>query len=335
MPTKPSTTPNWDSNDINLSLPTTSHQNNGFQTNEIPSSSEFNGLFNLLCAWINYLAAGAAPGTFQARLSASSTLAVPTSDQTAVSTLYLQPFKGGLVSLYDGVSAWYGMELASAISLTVPSTTATMYDVFVYNNAGTLTLEAVAWTNDTTRATALAQVNGVYVMSGTGNSVYRYVGSFRTTGTSGQTEDSVAKRWVWNYYNRVTKSMAFYPNSNWAYSSNAWRQANANAAAQLDFVVGVEEDVITSNLTLLGAGSVANDGFEVGLGLNSLSTPNALIEVYATTADVTKFWASLNLNYNFQAPPGRNYLAWLENAGGATEAFEAYQQQGLTGTILG
>ena len=134
------------------------------------------------------------------RITLSTGVPVTTSDVTAATTIYFTPYQGNNISLYDGSAIWNVISFTE-LSIAVPATTATMYDVFCYNNSGAATLEVLAWTNDTTRATALVLQNGVYVKSGA--TTRRYLGSFRTTGVSGQTEDSVANRFVWNYYNRV------------------------------------------------------------------------------------------------------------------------------------
>ena len=77
-------------------------------------------------------------------------------------------------------------------------------DVFLYDNAGTLTLNLVEWSNDTTRATALTIQDGVYVKNGALG--YLYLGTIRTS-ASGTAADSVIQRFVWNYYNRITRQI--------------------------------------------------------------------------------------------------------------------------------
>ena len=62
----------------------------------------------------------------------------------------------------------------------------------------------LVWTNDTTRATAIDLQDGIPVKHG--DSTRRYLGTYYTTAT-GQTEDSVAKRMVWNQNNRTRRQM--------------------------------------------------------------------------------------------------------------------------------
>ena len=97
--------------------------------------------------------------------------------------------------MYSGSGSLWTEELSvtSPISIAVPSTTSTVYDVFVYDSSGTSTLELTAWTNLTTRATALAYQNGVLCKTEGALVTRRYLGSFRTTGVSGQT---MKTRWL-------------------------------------------------------------------------------------------------------------------------------------------
>ena len=317
MPTKPSTLPVWDSSLTNAAQPSSTHQSNGLVTAEIPTSGEWNWMLSTLSSWVAYFAAYADPGTFQARLSANSSAAIPTTDQTAVTTLYLQPFRGGLISLYDGTSAWYGFQMSSALSLTVPSTTSTMYDVFVYNNSGTLTLTAVAWTNSTTRATALSQVNGIYVNSS--NVTYRYVGSFMTSSVSGQTTDSAANRLVWNYYNRVKRwlNYTWQGGYNTTNTSNAWQQSTNVVGNQINVVVGISEDACDCTIAVAATyiGNIVN--YMVAFGVNSTSTPSAdSLSMSYRQVSSTSTIGNASAYFEGVLAPGYSELIWLENSSG-------------------
>lgn len=256
-----------------------------------------------------------APG---GRCTLTSGTAVTTSDVTAATTVYYTPYEGAEnpseIWLYDGSAAWTALTL-SEISIAVPATTATIYDVFIYNNAGTATLELTAWTNDTTRATALVQQNEVWVR--TGATTRLYVCSFRTTTVAGQTEDSLALRYLWNYYNRVPRPMrgVIEDTDTWTYTTATLRQARAAPGNQLAFVIGVSEDPVHASVLCGVASDTANVTVTVGIGLDSTSanatgtrmglseTPAANI-IIALTADWTGF-------------PGVGWhtLVWLEYSG--------------------
>jgi len=146
------------------------------------------------------------------------------------------------------------------------------YDIWIYNNAGTLTLASTVWTDDTTRATALTTQDGIYVKSGATN--YRYIGTIRITSTTGQCEDSVTKRFVWNCYNQVeryllqTTSVASYSTS-----STTWHPLLNDSAFRFSAVVGLSA-LITIDVNSAGYGST--NGY-VGVGVDSTSVNSAQI----------------------------------------------------------
>lgn len=277
-------------------------------------SPTFNALTVTSCTGCAGTVRTVAPG---GRCTLTSGTAVTTSDVTAATTLYYTPFEDAAhpneIRLYDGSAAW-GVFTLSELSIAVPATTSTMYDVFVYNNAGTPTLESTAWTNDTTRATALVQQNEVWVRSGATTRLY--VCSFRTTTVSGQTEDSFLRRFVWNNYNRVVRAMRRLEGSaTWTYNSATRRQANANTANQLDVVVGL--DVSMWHVTVVASvvtGSVPATAF-ISIGLDS-TTADATGVLYsgraATASDQNHLTASLVTYPGI----GRHTAVWLEASDG-------------------
>lgn len=177
-------------------------------------------------------------GIFSAgRLTLTSGSPTPTTDQTSKSVVYYTPYNGHRISLYNGIS-WMSYTL-SEISLTLSGLTAAKnYDIFIYSPGGTtLSLEALAWTNDTTRATALTLQNGVYVRFAATSK--RYVGTIRTTSTT-TTEDSISKRFVWNVNNRVEKPMYKNGTTSHTYTTASWRNWNNDATLRVEFVIGID-----------------------------------------------------------------------------------------------
>jgi hypothetical protein len=199
-----------------------------------------------------------------------------------------------------------------------------------------MALETQTWTNDTTRAVALVLQNGVYVKNGA--TTRRYLGSFRTTTVNGQTEDSLLKRYVWNYYNRVSKSMrAVDATATWNYSVASYRQANANAANQLDMVIGASEDIVTS--TSQGRALSTGSSFvSVGIGLDSTTVNFSQVQTSGTATSGTG--SPCFASYSGFPGVGRHTLTWLElGAAGVTITWYGGSltglQSGITGTILG
>lgn len=277
--------------------------------------------------------------TCNGRLTLTTLTPVTTADVTAATNIYFSPYKGNRIALFDGVAQWLGFSF-SEITLAVPATTSQMYDVFAFNNSGTVAIEALAWTNDTTRATALVLQNGVLVK--TGATTRRYLGSFRTTAVSGQTEDSFAKRYVWNYYNRLTRPMRVIESTaSWNYTTATLRQANGATSNQLDFVVGVAENPVTAEVTVTSSNTSANVVTTVGIGLDSTTVDSSSIRLNPTFAVAGSTAVPYFTRYKAIVAAGRHFLAWLESstATGTTTWFGNHSgvndQSGIQGEIFG
>lgn len=244
------------------------------------------------------------------RLSLSTGTCVTTADVTAATTIFLTPCNGNRLTLFDS-SSRAAIYTTAEISIAVPATTSQMYDVWAFANSGTPALELLAWTNDTTRATALARVNGRWTKSG--DPTRLYVGSVRTTTVSGQTEDSNAKRYVWNYYNRVRRAMRVKESTDsWPYTLAVLRQANGSAANQLDCVVGVAESPIS--VRVLAAASNTNTGVSLVVGIGEDSTTTLAASATNSAASTALAAALVPLAATLETVPavGRHIYTWLE-----------------------
>lgn len=73
---KPGTRYEWDTNGTNVSAPTAGHQSDGYATDEVPASDEWNGLFANWSAWLDYLESGAFEGdhTIDGKIAASGNI---------------------------------------------------------------------------------------------------------------------------------------------------------------------------------------------------------------------------------------------------------------------
>lgn len=244
----------------------------------------------------------------EGRLTLTSGTPITTSDVTAAETIYFTPYKGNCIALYDGTN-WVRRTF-SELSVDVPDVTG-VHDVFAYDNAGTVALEVLVWTNDTTRATALTLQDGVLVK--TGATTRRYLGSFySTTAGNGQTEDSYANRYLWNYYNRALRLMRVLEATNsWNYTTATIRQANASAANQLNFVIGVSEDIVSSEIHAFSSNTTAGVFRTVGIGLDSTTafTSGGLIPNYS---QINTLPGGHNSSLKCYPGIGKHYLAWLE-----------------------
>jgi hypothetical protein len=178
-----------------------------------------------------------------------------------------------------------------------------MNDVFAYLSSGVLTLEVVAWSNVTTRATALVTQDGVLVKSGATNK--RYIGSFYcTTAGNGQTVDSTANRFIWNYYNRVGRKLlgAFTANR----TTTSAFGVEINTEIRVNFCIGVSEEFFdftisgswandtntAVNSAVAGLDGAANAGSAVGQGFVTTTTSTTF--AYSTT---TPYLPGIGLHY--------------------------------------
>lgn len=243
------------------------------------------------------------------RLSLTSGVPVTVADVTGAGTIYAVPRTGNQISLYDG--AEWVVRSSAEFSLALSAlTSGKPYDVFCYDNSGTPTLEFLAWTNDTTRATALAYQDGVLVKSG--GATRRYLGTFYTTGTA-TTEDSAANRYLWNYYHRTDRQMVRNEaTATWTYTTNTWRQANAATANQLNFVIGVAEDMVYAHAAGAARNSTAQQVAYVGIGLDSTTVNSATLMPLASIFSSATHYVAVNAEYFGMPAAGRHYLAWLE-----------------------
>jgi len=158
------------------------------------------------------------------------------------------------------------------LSLDISSADADMnLDIWIYDNAGTLTLDFTAWSNDTLRATAIVRQDGIFCKSGALN--YRYLGTVRTT-DAGVTCDTKLKRLVWNYYNRVERSFYITEDTgSWTYNARSWRPWHNLTSNCLQFVIGVDEDLVRLQFH---AGNTCTTDITraVGIGLDSTTEPS-------------------------------------------------------------
>ena len=166
------------------------------------------------------------------RLTTESGVPVSTSDRTAQSTIYYTPFAHNTVPLWDGAQ-WKPVKFTETSLALSGLTSGKPYDVFGYISSGVLALELLAWTDDTTRATAVTLQDGRYCKSG--DKTRLLLGSIYTTGTT-TTEDSQTKRLVNNLFNQAPRSMRVSSSTSHSYNGG-YRYWNNNSALQIAMVI--------------------------------------------------------------------------------------------------
>jgi len=264
----------------------------------------------------------------QGRLTLTSGTPVTTADVTGATTLYFTPYNGDHIALYTG-SAWANYTFTER-SLSLSGLAAnTNYDIFLYDNGGTLTLEATAWTNNTARATALVLQNGVYLKSGA--TTRHYLGTIRTTSTAGQTEDSQSRRFVYNQDHPVARKLwaGDTGTNSWTYSASAWRAANNNTANRVEVVIGNPGPLAVLNLGVRiggsGTGAVESIGYD--------TTTNTSADIYANITND----GHVSTHMSHAPAIGYHYYQWVENARGNSITVFSYSsgayQSGIVGSI--
>lgn len=281
------------------------------------------------------------------RLTLTVSTPVTTTDVVGATTIWYAPMTNTYVSIYNG----------SALSPTLFTSSSTdtiglplvlgsnwgsglNYDGFIVNDSGTVRFgTGPSWTTDTARGTGigtteLQMFNGIWTNKNSITIRYSntstvniaanqatYVGSFRTT-SAGTTEDSAAKRYVWNCYNQTLRPLSnpTETTDNWNYTTAAFRQANGNTANQLDVLLGLPGNLIEAEAFGIASSSVGNIFTATGIGVDSTTVNSAQIMGPSTalTAGDRRLMMAKYIGY---PSIGRHIYTWLEysTASGTTQ----------------
>jgi hypothetical protein len=265
------------------------------------------------------------------RLTLISGDAPATSDSTGATTLYYTPHLSDRIALYDG-TRWKLYTFTERSLALSGLTSGQAYDVFLFDNAGTLTLEL------SVRGFAgvtIALTDGRYVR--TDDTKRLYLGTIYTTGTN-SCADSASQRFVWNMHNRIAKPLRAVDTTNtWTYASAAWRYANNTSANRAEMVIGLAHEAV--EVSVLGTAQVDNakaGGYGVGVDSNTVNSAQVMAE--SSTSDTGTNICHGHAQYRGWPGIGYHYLAWLEYARAGTVTFSGDLglvtiQSGLSGTI--
>jgi hypothetical protein len=282
----------------------------------------------------------------EGRLTLTSGTAVTTSDVIGATNIYFALYNGNKVRLYDG-TRWKVYTFTERTLALGALTNDLPYDVFLYDNAGTLTLEATAWTSKTGRATAITTQDGVYVKSGATTRLW--LGTFHTTGTGTTTEDSKARRLVINHYNKVQRKFSAFDGQNsWNTTASAYEAwGTGGSGSTTDGVTRVAilcpspavDDMVVAEFHGWGSHSSAGNPAGVGIGVDSSTVNSAGIivpEISATAGTQGVAMAA----YKDYPSLGYHYLQMLQRPFGATTSFYGdnngdYLKSAMEGFVLG
>lgn len=240
----------------------------------------------------------------QGRLTPTTSTPVISSNVVSATALYYTPYVGNQVPIYNGTT--YAATSFSELTLTLASqhVANNIYDVFVFNDNGTLRLvTGPAWTTVTAGSgargtgagtTQLARVGGFLLnsvaMTGrNGLSTYSiaanratFLGSILIDGSNGQITCHVgigtSRRFaVWNYYNRAPiRLMVTDATASWNYDSSTVRQSNAATANTAAIFMGMDDEIAQIEFVQKSASRTNNSNnnaeLQIGIGINSTTT---------------------------------------------------------------
>lgn len=261
----------------------------------------------------------------QGRLTTESGVPVSTGSRTAQGTLYWTPSTpqgiataSGLVGFYDGTR--YVVKSLTQLSLSLTVTSGKNYDVFLDYNSGTPQLAlSAAWTNDTTRADALA-MQGPFVVK-SGSATLRWVGTIRASGTN-VTADSFTQRFVANAYNAVVRAASKSVSSTHSYASSTYRYWGNNSANIIEFILA--NPVTTATILLTAAAETASSltaDFQVAPQLDWTNGLTGEYNIYISNpAAVADLVYRGSTSTRMEIGLGYHYIAAIEGTPSSTSA---------------
>jgi hypothetical protein len=255
----------------------------------------------LTAVWTAVNASAAVPAVPppQGRLTPTSGDPVISSSVSATTSIYYTPYVGNLIPIYNGASMVPTEFSELTLTLTASHASAAIYDVFVFSNAGVMTVvTGPAWGTATAGSgargsgastTQLARVKGIWtnavsMTARNGNTTYTvganlgtYVGSIFINDGAAQvtchTAYGQSRKWgVWNAYNRVPIVMRMGDSTaSWSYNSATIRQSQGAAANTMGVFCGLAEEHIDLSYMQLISSATNNttSGVKVGIGVNS------------------------------------------------------------------
>jgi hypothetical protein len=207
---------------------------------------------------------------------------------------------------------------ASELTLNLDSAllSGNLYDIFLVNNSGALTLcTGPAWSTSTSRGTGAGStqltllnglsvnalaitncLNGPTALSVPAKSGF-YLGSIYMTAngqTSMQLKPSAAAGGtnnvlgLWNAYNRVRVTAYSRDNTgNWLYGTASWRAADNSTNNKISFLDGLQQSQVTGNYSVMGLSTVDTVGGYIGLNVDSSTTTPNITSTGASAAGET------------------------------------------------
>lgn len=278
------------------------------------------------------------PSVCDFRLSLVLNTPVMTTNVAAAATLYLTPFNGNRIAFYDPAEAVWDVISAPSNAVSLGALLAnTVYDVFAFNNGGVVaSVEFVAWTSATARATAIVFQDGVPCKSG--DLSRRLIGTIRTGAAAGTMDWNfggtgaggvAANLGIWHANPKVrvpVAGMVRDSTDSWTYAVTAWRAANNSGAMRLNLLDG--DGALQVKAAFGGIGNPPSTNYaSVGIGLDSTTALAA--KATATVTGTTGVQHGGTALYSGDIGLGWHYLQALECRLQGTGTITFYGDNGI------
>ena len=293
------------------------------------------------------------------RLTLTSGTPVLNVDTTAATSVFYTPFVGDKCPIStDGVTFKMRQFSELTLALVANHLASTIYDVFLFDNSGTITMgTGPAWNNSGAGTgsrgtgagtTELQRVHGLWTNKNSmtarnGSTTYTvaaneglYLGSISIDGTAGQVSCYVSygqsRKWgVWNAYNRQPITLlAGDSTASWNNVPSSWRQSNNSSANFAMLFTGLAEESADARFIQTIAQSVNGISATafVGIGINSTTATSGVTGAQGGSSSGTAIFLGSPVASVTQAPSlGLNQFNSLEQVtnGGSDSTYDGTQ----------
>jgi hypothetical protein len=300
------------------------------------------GVTSIVCAGLTITSSGTCPPYYfepQARLTLQSGEPYMAVTRSAKTTIYLTPYKGSLLPVWNGTTvvptAFTELSVATTDTTKNPAAigASKVNDWFYWDDSGTLRLvHGPDWASDTARSagTALVTVNGflmnaVAITNACAIQRCMYVGTTRSNASSqldwivgGAASGGTAGfLGVWNNYHRKLFASQVTDNGAGYSYTGGLRQSRGSAGNQVTIVVGLQEDAISATYGMQISQGAINTNARIGIGYDTtsvLSSPTQYFYAESSNGPVN----GRSSQYATMPAIGVHVIAAMESSSGNT-----------------
>ena len=331
-----------------LRLATTAEAQAGLTTGSAPAAMSPEDVAAAIGALVPSLQSQGVP---QGRLTLTSGLPVLSAAVIAATSVFFTPNEGNIIGLWNGVRfiptpfPELTAPLNDATVSPAAALAASFYDLFVWNNAGVVTLSrGPAWTNGTTRGYNLNRVSGTLVnasaiSNGPGVGYGTFVGTIMTDpaaatvsfnpqpaaasgGPATASTFTGGSIGLWNNQKRKEVSVVVQDSkATWSPNNGSWGSSDASTKNRFTNVVGQAEDSVRLIFAQGILGRQAQQS-NVGIGVNSTTVASGVVGSGPNTGN-SAVSATGNAVARLDIAPaiGQSYYQAIDYSSAGTETF--------------